>query len=670
MLTLQKNRIVLTLIVLCSVALLPARASIASDTGLRDQPPPLAGWTHTQTYPDDTAQKHGVVVSGEDIVRASPTIAEIDGNSGNGKEVVVGGQDGQLYVYRANGQLAWSKNVLPAGCSLGGLDWKLNSTAAVGAIYGDGVPYVVVGYGTVLPSNCDGGIAVYRGSDGTLAWRFSTRAWRDSQGYPPEGLYGVMSSPSLYDVDGDGDLEIGFGGFDRNIYLLNSDGSVRWYYFTADTVWSSPAFYDVNGDGVVEMIIGSDISANAQAGTTDGGYVLAFNTAERAIKRVEFCAPNFPNACAVNYLWRVHFDQTIYASPVIADVLASNPGPEIIIGSGCFFPTGSTQKTGRWVKLLRPSDGAVVQTLNSPTCLSASVAVGDLDDDGALEVVANVSGTDQHGGDGASKLIAWKPANPAPWWTFTPRDPNSGLNDAYGSDIQSPVIADLDGNGSLEVMVGNFWSVHVVEGSSGRALSCQGPSASCGAQKSLFTWKTLKSTPAVGDINNDGKLDLVIGSGNVHDGSARGRLYAWTDLNFGSATGKQRAYSAPWPMFRGDPAHGGVFGAKTALTLSTKAPFVLAQIGGTQNTSIRITVDSSVTWKVVKLIDANAIVAIDTPSGQGNGDVKLTFNLPSQPGTYTARIAIQPEGLPEEIVEITFKVVTQLRAIYLPLTRR
>src|SRR5512147_774181 len=86
--------------------------------GHLDNPPPLPGWTHSPAFlPADSPGRQGILLSGAHVGRSSPTIAEIDGDALNGREVVVGGDDGMLYVYGADGQLRWSENVLPASCN-------------------------------------------------------------------------------------------------------------------------------------------------------------------------------------------------------------------------------------------------------------------------------------------------------------------------------------------------------------------------------------------------------------------------------------------------------------------------------------------------------------------------------------------------------------------------
>ncbi len=120
---------------------------------------------------------------------------------------------------------------------------------------------MVVGYGGFGGAVCGGGVVAYRGSDGAMLWHFDLKRFSKREHFYAR-LHSVFSSPAVADVDGDGKMEVGFGAFDRNIYLLNADGTLRWYYHAADTVWSSPAFADVNADGKLEMIIGSDMTQN------------------------------------------------------------------------------------------------------------------------------------------------------------------------------------------------------------------------------------------------------------------------------------------------------------------------------------------------------------------------------------------------------------------------
>jgi hypothetical protein len=242
----------------------------------------------------------------------------------------------------------------------------------------------------------------------------------------------------------------------------------------------------------------------------------------------------------------------IYSSPIVADVLPDNPGPEIIIESGCYFPQNTNNKRGKWIKILRPSDGAVLQTLDLPSCASSTPAVGDIDGDGQLEIVATTNGSRSMGGDGLSRVMAWKATNNTPLWSTAPAD--RGTHDPYGGNFKSPVIADVDGNGSLEVIASYFDSIQIFDGKSGAPLTCQ--SQPCTAPV-LPTFSYLSSTPAVGDVNGDGILDIVAAGGHGRDG----QLYGFTNLAnvLSTAPGTLPPFSAPWPTYRGNAQHTAIY---------------------------------------------------------------------------------------------------------------
>ena len=85
-----------------------------------------------------------------------------------------------------------------------------------------------------------------------------------------------------------------FGGWDRQIYLINHDGSPRWNnlnsypntparpgYHNADTVWSTAACAELNNDGKNEIIIGADITGGGRlpdgTRTQNGGFLYVFD---------------------------------------------------------------------------------------------------------------------------------------------------------------------------------------------------------------------------------------------------------------------------------------------------------------------------------------------------------------------------------------------------------
>jgi outer membrane protein assembly factor BamB len=468
---------------------------------------------HSQTLSDQLSSDETVqiVLDGGGVGYSSPVVAELDGDTGNGREIVVAGADGMLHVYRADGTKVWDAQLPIFSCASGKQSDKVYSSPAVGALFGDGVAYVVIGYGGFAGA-CDGGVAAYRGTDGNKLWEFDVAAFGRQKKHFVH-IPTVFSTPALADVDGNGTLEVGFGSFDRHVYLLNADGSVRWYYHTADTVWSSPTFADIDADGQRELLIGSDITKNTflKPATKNGGFVYAFRTNPVTGGLVEFRDPT-----REILIWNSFAKQVIFSSPMVADVLFTNPGLEVVVGTGCFFPEGTTNKGGKFVRILSAMTGRVLKKIKTPTCNSATPAIADLDGDGALEVVIATPSDRESGADGKGRLIAWSPETGAKLWErkIAPKFP-----------FQSPLVADLNYDGKPEVIQATATYVYFYDGLTGSQLGRVRPGTK------------IQNTPVVTDFDADGRLDLVVAGA----GGGAGRLTIYK--NFTSDLSEERRSS-------------------------------------------------------------------------------------------------------------------------------
>ena len=473
----------------------------------------------------------GMSLDGRAPGNGSPVIAEIDGDVSNGREIAVAGTDGRLHVISSGGIKLWTAALPNAACR--STTSRVNSSPAVGDLFGNGVPYVVVGY--METGGCDGGVAAYRGDNGQRVWNFNLRRFARRAGFY-ERWSAVFSTPALSDADNDGQMEIGFGAYDRHVYLLNANGRVRWYYQAADTVWASPAFADINNDGRKELLVATDISANSviRPPTRNGGYLYAFPTSRRREKLIRF---------RTNYLWIRALNQVPWSSPAVGDVLPSNPGPEVVIASGYYF---SPAIKGHWIKILSGASGKVLMTLTTPSASATSAAIADLNDDGLPDIVAPISGAAQYGGDGKGHVLAWSPAlSNSPIWNTIPR--SRGANAVFS--FHSPVIADLDCNGSLEVAVTNGSGVVVLNGSDGRQLTCADRDCLSGG-KVMRAGGSLSAAPAVEDLDLNGQPEIVA--------SGAGKVYAWTNFaDLQSSPGSQTPCSVAWSAFRQNAQRSG-----------------------------------------------------------------------------------------------------------------
>ena len=520
---------------------------------LKNNPDPLPGWTHDAFLTNDTDQQHGIIVDGREFINSSPVIAEIDGDTKNGKEVAIGGSDGTLYVFKSDGSLLWKSDLQSAKCRRANKKDRLSSSPAVGELFGDGIPYVVIGYGSQKKKTCKGGVAAFRGSNGEKIWDLELKRFDKKNGFFAVS-HAVFSTPSLADTDFDGQLEIGFGSLDRNVYLLEANGDIRFLYHAADTVFASPIFYNVDDDPELEMIFSTDITANDnfKRPTKDGGMMYAFNTDKDLPYFIDFRGKQ-------RRVWKRYFKQTLHSSPVIADVLESNPGDEIITLSGCFFPEASNNKLGRWIKILNPANRRILKTIKTDSCASASVAIADVNEDGKLDILSTTNAGRQFGNKKKTTLTAWDANTGSVIWKTIPK--HAGGNDKFIGTFRAPVVADIDGNGSLEVLLSNLNGVVVFAGMTGEQLTCGKRDCRLEVNSAtLHASKQVVATPAIGDVNDDGILDVVIGG--RHEGKpTNGLLYSWTDIhdNLNSEVGTYPPYFAPWPQHRKDAMSNAVY---------------------------------------------------------------------------------------------------------------
>ena len=111
----------------------------------------------------------------------------------------------------------------------------------------------------------------------------------------------------------------------------------------------------------------------------------------------------------------------------------------------------------------------------------------------------------------------------------------------------------MDGNGSHEVIVANNKALVIINGSDGEVLQTVGLGGRA---------RTVRSTPTIADIDQDGKLDVVIGISRLSDGAVAVAFSGFDssgDLALNSPDGIHPAYSAPWPMHRGNNRRDGVY---------------------------------------------------------------------------------------------------------------
>ena len=369
----------------------------------------------------------------------------------------------------------------------------------------DGLPEILVG-------DAAGRVHVFR-RDGTYLKGWPAKIPGDRE---LPGIYGALAAA---DLDRDGLIEIVATQAVGRVCVWKADGQVApgWPVATAPAedpsnvgaIFSRPALGDLDGDGRLEVVAGANnyrVHVWTAEGRTPRGWPRLLDNRARAG----------------------------YADPVLADL--NNDGrPEILIATDQGFSGPpriyALDALGRDVK---------GWPVNLPERCNAGVAVGDLDQDGDLDVVAATVGQD-------CSILAWD-AQGKPRRGFP-----IGLSEM--SVNACPILADADGDDAVDIIVAAL-RTQFDPGAFVFALQNDGDNIHP-FPIGLEGCEVICGGPCVADLDGDGLLELLLAT------EVQGRVYAW-DLS-GSAEGKY----APWPRPGLDSANTGLY---HALVLRKRPP--------------------------------------------------------------------------------------------------
>jgi hypothetical protein len=452
--------------------------------------------------------------AGTDLI-SQPAIADL-GLTPGFAQIVFGTTTGLLYVLQHNADGSWG----PAPGWPQSVGAHIASSPAIADLDDDGIPEIVVGYGSTYDPSHQGGVSAFR-RDGTLMWSVATAAFNDgSNNWTHAPVYGT---PAVGDVDGDGKMEVVFGSFDHHVYLVDgATGAAKtgWPVDVGDTVYSSAALYDIDGDGLPDIIIGTD-------------DYLVNGGALRVLRYDGTSVAGFPQ----------YINQTINSTPVVADIDGDGK-PEIIVGTGHFYgpPTyNPTHQVYAW-----HCDGTAVA--GWPVAVDGQVgttpAVADLNGDGHLEVIVT---DDNTGPSGTFHVYAFKGDGTLLWKT-QPKDFNGNT-----TSLGEPVIGNVLGDSHLDILATTGWEVVVLD-YQGNQLTHQSGSP-CNDGKYSFATPSPLTNVVVGDLETnhaDGKIEVVaVSSTAAFPSVGNAVVYAWNPINSDNAP--------PWGMFRHSIDRVGIY---------------------------------------------------------------------------------------------------------------
>ena len=319
----------------------------------------------------------------------------------------------------------------------------------------------------------------------------SMQSTGDAEIWPMNGSFVYEAATTVADIEGDGKKEVIVGSRSLNpdgtlacsgkIYVYRTDGSLKWEKVVRAGVNSSPAVADINGDQIKDVIAGMGAWHNREIKPEDG---------------FSECGIGSPNA---------------YGNGGVVALDGRNGNQLWVFNTQDWGEWGGVGGTGTH----GASNGVLDGVFSSPV-------IGDITGNGEPEIVFGswdncIYMVNKHG---------------VPLWDRVPFDysnPEAGIDFCGGHGFfnhdtvwSSPALADLTGDGQLEIVIGGDISCDVygdpdlcnryMEPNGGHLWVIKADGTALARR---WMDQAIQSSPAIADLDNDGVLDIVVGTGQA-----------------------------------------------------------------------------------------------------------------------------------------------------------
>jgi uncharacterized protein (DUF2141 family) len=483
---------------------------------------------------------------------STPSFADLDGDGD--LDAFLGDYYGRIRYYQNQGTTKIPDFLLQTGASnpFNGMDVPGNSTPTFADLDGDGDLDAVIG-------DWRGNLNYYQNQGSTSSLNFVQQTGSNN---PFNGVVEkYYSAPTFGDIDGDGDLDLFIGSSDGTIKYYKNTGSVSSPRFVVQTraanpfngvdvgSYSTPSLVDIDGDGDLDALIGNfngEIqyykninpvvritpgTTPSESGPTTGTFLLTLSeaapvgglTVSYTVGGTATPGTDYTRLSGTVTLAEGDTEATIEVVPLPDNRV--DPSETVIVTLTTPSPT-RTPTPGYNVgeantAVLRIAEPVPVKQFEEQTGTAnpfAQVDAGffstpsfaDIDGDGKLDVVlGNILG----------QIKYYKNTGTANRPSFSEQTgSNNPFNNLKVGYFSAPSMVDIDGDGDLDLFIGAYYGEIEYYKNIGSKTS---PNFVKQIEaNNPFTNKDVpgNSTPTFADLDGDGDLDAVIGDwrGNLN----------------------------------------------------------------------------------------------------------------------------------------------------------